>query len=160
MPKTPCSWPDCVHLCDKRLPEEALRIRRVHNPPLLSDRYLNGFNVSVWLYRDADGQLGHKGFLNTTITELNSRFGPAETPDADVGFHSEMLAGQWFKDSRNFTPIQIFSERIPCPKMCAPMLRTSFPGLPWFYYYKRATWEQGRGVRKNPAEILRSVYEL
>src|SRR5947209_11042209 len=123
MAVTPQCWPEGIARCDARLPEEALRLRRENRPPLLSERYLNGFNVSVWLYRDASNKLDCKGFLNTTIAELNMRFGPAETPDAEVGFHSEMHAGQWFRENHQFKPVQMFSERIPCPKMCAPMLR-------------------------------------
>jgi hypothetical protein len=161
MPKTPSCWPEEAGLCDKRLPEESLRIRREHKPePLTSARYLNGFNVSVWLYKDAAGRLDFKGFLNTTIGELNRRFGPAATPDAEVGFHSEMHGGQWFKEHLNLKPLQVFSERIPCPYMCAHMLRKDFPGVPWFYYYNRRTWEQGGKFLKSPADILTSVYGL
>lgn len=160
MPKMPSCRPEWAGACDQRLLDEALRIRLRHNPPLTSERALNGFNVSVWLYRDAAGKLACKGFLNTTIAELNKRFGPAETPDAEVGFHSEMHAGQWFRKHRTFKPIQIFSERIPCPFMCAPMLREYFPGLPWYYYYNRASWTEGKKLLKYPAEVLTFVYGL
>jgi hypothetical protein len=161
MPTTPSSWPGDMGLCDKRLPEEALRIRKERNPPLVSDRYLNGFNVSVWLYKNPMGKLDCKGFLNTTIAELNLRFGPAETPDAEVGFHSEMHAGQWFREHRDCKPLQMFSERIPCPYMCAHMLRNDFPSLvPWYYYYNRRTWEEGRRVLKYPSDILKFAYGL
>ena len=61
-----------------------------------------------------------------------------------------------------FRVLQIFSERIPCPKMCAPMLRHNFPGVPWYYYYDRRSWigdSQG-GLVKTAAEVLKSSYLL
>lgn len=157
MPKTPSSRPSFARLCDPLLPQTALQFRLQHSPPLTTDRFLSGFNVTVWLYRDDRGAKKVRVNLNTTIAELNRRFGPAETPDAEVGFHSEMLAADWFRIQRGLQVMQIFSERIPCPKMCAPMLRTYFDGVPWYYYYDRQSW---KGTNRKVGNILKSAYEL
>jgi len=101
------------------------------------------------------------GNRNTTIAELIKQFGPAETPDAEVGFHSEMRAAEWFRVRPDVRVLQIFSERIPCAKMCAPMLRHYFPGVPWFYYYDSNSWKGPAGERvKRAGAILKSAYEL
>jgi hypothetical protein len=60
---------------------------------------------------------------NATISELIKQFGPAETPDAEVGIHSIMKATEWFRVRPDLRVLQILSERIPCAKMCAPMHR-------------------------------------
>jgi hypothetical protein len=161
MPKPPSSYPDYAAKCDPRLPQKALQYRLDYPPPLTTTRYLNGFNVTAWLYQDSAGVQDIHVELNTTIDELQRKFGPAETPDAEVGFHSEMLAAQWFRGKSQFTILQIFSERIPCPKMCAPMLRTYYPGVPWYYYYDRRSWIGPNGKRiRYPADVLKSVYGL
>jgi hypothetical protein len=36
-------------------------------------------------------------------------FGRAETPDAEVGLHSEMLAAEWFRQQRGLQVLQVFS---------------------------------------------------
>jgi hypothetical protein len=98
---------------------------------------------------------------NTTIEELTRQFGPAETPDAEVGIHSEAKAADWFSHNRGLRVLQIFSERIPCPKMCSPLLRHHFPNVPWYYYYDRRSWIGPNGnLIKYPAQILQSVYSL
>jgi hypothetical protein len=157
MPKTPSSRPTFAAPCDARLPEAALQFRLQYSPPLTTSRFLGGFNVTAWLYRDKSGAEDIRVDLNTTIAELNQRFGPAETPDAEVGFHSEMHASDWFRTKHQLQVLQIFSERIPCPKMCGPMLRTYFRGVPWYYYFDRESW---RGTNRRAADILRSAYDL
>jgi hypothetical protein len=98
---------------------------------------------------------------NTTIAELVKQFGPAKTRDAEVGFHSEMHAAEWFRIRPDFKVLQIFSERVPCPKMCAPMLRTYFPGVPWFYYYDASSWRAAEGEYITKAgSVLKSAYGL
>jgi len=161
MPKIPSAYPNFSAPCDARLPQLALQYRLDYPPPLTTDRLLNGFNVTVWLYQDKEGKKDTHVALNTTIEELRRKFGPAETPDAEVGFHSEMLAAQWFRGKSQFRILQVFSERIPCPKMCGPMLRTYFPGVPWYYYYDRRSWIGANGkVMRYPADVLKSVYGL
>jgi hypothetical protein len=110
-----------------------------------------------WLYSDKSGAQNIQINLNTTIAELNRRFGPAQTPDAEVGFHSEMLAADWFRSKRELQVLQIFSERIPCPKMCSPMLNRYFPGVPWYYYYDKQSW---KGTGKKAGDVLKSAYGL
>jgi hypothetical protein len=51
---------------------------------------------------------------NVTIAELERLFGPASTPDAEVGFHSEACAAEWFRLRPDLHVLQIFSERVPC----------------------------------------------
>jgi hypothetical protein len=143
------------------LPQAALRFRLQHSPPLTAARFLGAVNVTAWLYRDKAGVQSIQINPNTTIQELIRQFGPAETPDAEVGIHSEMKAGEWFRVRPQFQVLQIFSERIPCPKMCGPMLRTYFPGVPWYYYYDKRTWIDAKGnVAKYPADILKIAYGL
>ena len=157
MPKLPSSRPPFATPCDARLPQAALQFRLRHSPPLTTARFLGGFNVTAWLYSDKSGAQNIQINLNTTIAELNRRFGPAQTPDAEVGFHSEMLAADWFRSKRELKVLQIFSERIPCPKMCSPMLNTYFPGVPWYYYYDKQSW---KGTDKNAGDVLKSAYGL
>jgi hypothetical protein len=98
---------------------------------------------------------------NTTISELLRQFGPADTPDAEVGIHSEGKAAEWFRMRPDLKVVQIFSERIPCSKMCAPLLTHYFPGVPWFYYYDRNSWRgPGGGLVKTAGEILKTAYSL
>lgn len=146
--------------CDIRLPEAALKFRRTQHPPLTTLEYLGKVNVTAWLYRDQRGVEGIQVNPNTTIAELLQHYRPASTPDAEVGIHSEGKAAEWFRARRNLRVLQIFSERIPCPKMCAPMLRNYFPGVPWYYYYDWNTWRQGGKILKWPGEILKTVYGL
>jgi hypothetical protein len=159
MPKTPASDPQDSPQCDIRLPTEALEYRRRNG--LIRPPYLGSINVTAWLYRDANGEKKIQVNPNIPISDLIKEYGPAETPDAEVGIHSEQLAGQWFVDRPQLRVLQIFSERIPCPKMCAPMLRHYFPGVPWYYYYDRRSWLDPRGrVISWPAEILAAAYGL
>ncbi len=161
MPNIPSSDPAGSPRCDLRLPEAALNFRKSNDPPLTSLKYLGAINVTAWLYRDSRGVEGIQVNPNTTIAELLKQFGPAETPDAEVGIHSEGRAGEWFRTRPAFRVLQIFSERIPCPKMCAPMLRRYFPGVPWYYYFDRRSWlGPNRKLVKTAAEVLKAAYGL
>jgi hypothetical protein len=161
MPKTPASYPNFATPCDPRLPQAALDFRRRHAPALTSAKFLGGINVTAWLYVNRAGVRQVQVNPNITIEELIRQFGPAQTPDAEVGIHSESKAGEWFRLHPEFRVLQIFSERIPCLKMCAPMLRTYFPGVPWYYYYDRRSWQGPNGsLVKYPAEVLKSAYGL
>jgi len=160
MVKLPNSRPFDSPKCDLRLPEAALNFRRTQSPPLTTLELLSQINITAWLYQDERQKLDIKVNPNTTIAELLKEFGPAETPDAEVGIHSEAKAAEWFRVRPKYRVLQIFSERIPCPKMCSPMLRTYFPGVPWYYYYDWNTWRQGSRVLKRPGEILKTVYGL
>lgn len=159
MPKTPIPRPDSAPRCDPRLPQAALDYRR--REALLEPAFLNALNVTAWLYQTPTGGTDVKVNPNVPIRDIVRQFGPAATPDAEVGFHSEGIAGQWFREHPEYRVLQIFSERVPCRAMCAQLLQTYFPGVPWYYYYNRETWREGRRrVAKWPAEILRSAYEL
>jgi hypothetical protein len=144
------------------LPQEALAFRQRNAPPLTDLKLLNAINITAWLYEDEQGTKRIQVNPNTTIVELIRQFGPADTPDAEVGIHSEAKAGEWFRVHPKFRVLQIFSERIPCPKMCGPMLRHYFPGVPWYYYYDRASWTGGPngGLLKTAGDVLKTVYGL
>ncbi len=159
MPKTPSSWPDDVLPCDPRLPAEALTYRRSEG--LTSELFLGSINITAWLFRDRNGQIDVKVNPNVTIKEIVKEFGHAETPDAEVGLHSEMLAAEWFRQQRGLQVLQVFSERIPCSAMCAPMLKHYYPGIPWYYYYNPRSWknEQG-GIVRRVAAVLKSAYGI
>jgi hypothetical protein len=131
-----------------------------NSPPLTTSKYLGAINVTAWLYQDKQGIEGIQLNPNTTIAELLRQFGPADTPDAEVGIHSEGKAAEWFRTRPDFRVLQIFSERIPCPMMCGPMLRHYFPGVPWYYYYDRNSWRQGGRLLKTAGEILKIAYGL
>jgi hypothetical protein len=147
--------------CDHRLPDAALNFRMKNDPPLTSLKYLGAINVTAWLYRDKQGKEGVVVDPNTTISELIAQFGRAETPDAEVGIHSEGKAAEWFRVRPDLRVLQIFSERIPCKMMCAPMLIHYFPGVPWFYYYGRNSWRgPGRQLVKTASQALRTAYGL
>ncbi len=159
--RIPSSNPMDSPRCDMRLPESALDFRRRHQPPLTDDKHLRAINVTAWLYTDQTG--GQKILVNpnTTIAELLQQFGPAATPDAEVGIHSEAKAAEWFRIRPKLKVLQIFSERIPCPMMCAPLLRHYFPNVPWYYYYDRRSWAGPRGGHlRTAADVLKSVYGL
>lgn len=160
MPKVPFAKPIDAR-CDQRLPEAALSFRKRNAPSLTTLEYLAAINITAWLYRDRQGVERIQVNPNTTIAELVRQFGPAKTRDAEVGFHSEMHAAEWFRIRPDFKVLQIFSERVPCQKMCAPMLRTYFPGVPWFYYYDANSWrgEAGEFI-KRAGSLLKSAYGL
>ncbi len=158
MPRIPCSRPSGSPPCDPRLPQEALTFRLRHSPNLITPDGLARVNVTAWLYRDKQGAERIQVNPNTTIAELVRRFGPADTPDAEVGFHSEGKAAEWFRTRPELRVLQIFSERVPCANMCAPLLRHYFPGVPWYYYYDRSSW--GGQASKAVAEILKTAYGL
>jgi len=164
MPKVPLNRPSCSSCCDPRLPQAALAFRIGNSPRLTSPTYLSQINVTAWLYRDENGNELIKVNPNVRISEIIARFGPAESPDAEVGIHSEGIAAQWFHDQRRehtFEILQIFSERIPCKKMCGPMLDHYFPGIPWYYYYDRNTWYAPTGrIDRRAGEVLMTVYGL
>src|SRR5579875_3734852 len=139
MPKIPSSRPPGLK-CDPRLLTEALAYRRSSNPSLLTPEALGRINVTAWLYLDDHGVRQVKVNPNITIAQIRQEFGRAATRDAEIGIHSEGIAGEFFRVNPRFRVLEIFSERIPCRHMCAPMLRNSFPGVPWFYYYDPASW--------------------
>ena len=161
MLRVPSSKPFDSPRCDLRLPQAALTCRLTNKPPLTAGEYLRAVNVTAWLYRDEQGAERILVNPNTTIAELLEHFGPAATPDAEVGIHSEAKAAEWFRRRPHLPVLQIFSERIPCPKMCAPLLRHYFPGVPWYYYYDRNSW-RGPGGRlvRTAAEVLQAAYGL
>ena len=160
MPKIPNAKPREAR-CDMRLPDAALDFRMRNAPALTTAKYLGAINVTAWLYRDAQGVEKVQVNPNTTIAELLQQFGPADTPDAEVGIHSEGKAAEWFRVRPDLQVLQIFSERIPCPKMCAPLLTHYFRGVPWFYYYDRNSWRgPGGALVKTAGEILKTVYNL
>lgn len=161
MPKIPISKPVDARKCDLRLPEAALNYRKIASPPLTTREALGAINVTAWLYRDRQGIEGIQVNPNITIAELTREFGPAATPDADVGIHSEGRAAEWFRTRRDLQVLQIFSERIPCFSMCAPMLRTYYPGVPWYYYYDKTSWRGNRGeILKRAGDILKTSYGI
>lgn len=161
MPRIPNSKPIDSPRCDPRLPDAALRYRRTANPVLTSPKALGAINVTAWLYRDRNGIEGIQVNPNVTIAALAKVFGPAATPDAEVGWHSEGLAAEWFRTRPDLTVLQIFSERVPCLGMCAPMLRRYYPGVPWYYYYDSTSWRGNSGERiKRAGDILKTVYGL
>lgn len=160
MPKMPSSRPQGLR-CDPRLLTEALGYRRTCNPPLVSPEALGKINVTAWLYLDEAGVRRVKVNPNITIAQIQQEFGRAPTRDAETGIHSEGIAGQFFKDNPRFRVLEIFSERIPCRKMCASMLHNNFPGVPWFYYYDRDSWRGSDGdLIKRAGEILKVAYGL
>ena len=143
-----------------RLPEAALSFRRRESLTSLSA--LGAINITAWLYRDEAGKQSIQVNPNITIAELTRQFGPADTPDAEVGIHSEAQAAEWFRTRRGLQVLQIFSERIPCALMCGPLLRNYFPGVPWYYYYDRRSWFGGGrgGLVKTAGAALQSAYSL
>jgi hypothetical protein len=122
---------------------------------------LGSINVTAWLYRDKRGVEGIQVNPNVSIAELIRTFGAASTPDAEVGFHSEMMTAEWFRVQPDLQVLQIFTERVPCRRMCAPMLRHYYPGVPWYYYYDADSWVGNRGeLLKRAGDILGTVYGL
>jgi hypothetical protein len=159
VPKTPSSSPASAPHCDPRLPQAALDYRR--KEALTGPAFLSALNVTAWLYRTAAGDTDVQVNPNVPIRDIVAQFGPAATPDAEIGFHSEFLAAEWFQERPELRVLQIFSERIPCRDRCAEFLRRHYPGVPWYYYYNRASFRgaDGRLVAR-PAEVLASAYGL
>jgi hypothetical protein len=153
--KTPAAVPPYdPSRADMRLPTAALKFR-ADNGLLTPDDLLH-LNITAWLYRDKQGVEGIQVNPNTTIAQLRAQFGPADTRDAEVGIHSEAKAAEFFRTRQDLTVLQIFTERIPCPAMCAPMLGNYFAGIPVFYYYDRRSW----GGSKSAADILQGIYDV
>ena len=162
MPRVPSSYPAHAPRCDMRLPEAALAFRKRQAPSLTSLAHLGAMNITAWLYLDERGLESIQVNPNITIAELRRQFGPPDTPDAEVGIHSEMQAAEWFRLRPRLRVLQMFTERIPCQTMCAPMLRHYFPGVPSYYYYDRRSWIDGSrgGLVKTAAAALKSAYLL
>jgi hypothetical protein len=139
---------------DMRLPQAALKFR-IDNGVTGAEN-LRRLNITAWLYRDKQGAQGIRVNPNTTIAELLAQFGPADTRDAEVGIHSEGRAAEFFRTHPDLTVLQIFTERIPCAAMCAPLLRNYFSGIPVFYYYDRGAW----GGKKTAGEVLAGIYAV
>jgi hypothetical protein len=98
---------------------------------------------------------------NVTISQLKQQHGPAATPDAEVGFHSEAVAAEWFRTRRDLKVLQVFTERYPCAKTCAPLLKDYYPGISWYFYYRSSSWTNDRGqFIARAAAILKSAYGL
>src|SRR5262245_36149780 len=94
MPRVPSSSPADAIRCDLRLPEATLAFRRQQGLTGLAE--LGAMNLTAWLYRD---EVGHESIQvnpNITILQLRRQFGPPDTPDAEVGIHSEAQAAEWF----------------------------------------------------------------
>jgi hypothetical protein len=78
-----------------------------------------------------------------------------------VGLHSEGRAAEWFRRRPELRVLQIFSERIPCRQMCAPLLRHYYPGIPWYYYYDSGSWiGNGGELMRRAGDILKTAYGL
>ncbi len=148
--------------CDPRLPLAALDFRRQHAPPLLTPEYLGALNITAWLYQDpATRRDGVHVACNVTMKEVIAKFGHAETPDAELGLHSEGFAAEWFRLNPKLRVLQIFSERIPCAKTCGPLLRHYYPNVPWYYYYDRRSFRGDNGeLILHAGEGLRVAYGL
>jgi hypothetical protein len=159
MPRMPSSRPQGWK-CDPILLIEALAFRR-SLPELLLPEGLGRINFTAWLYLDDHGVRQVRVSPNITLAQIREEFGRAPTRDAETGIHSEGLAAQFFQENPRFQVLEIFSERIPCRHMCAPMLRHSFPGVPWFYYYDRDSWIGNEGeLIKRAGDALRVAYGL
>ena len=144
--------------CDLRLPREALAYRRSRG--ILTAQALGAINVTAWLYADAQGRQQVTVHENTPIAQIRAEFGPAATPDAEVGFHSEGHAAEWFRTHQRCTVLQIFTERIPCYE-CGSLLRRYLPGVPWYYYYAKHSWKDADGRRLlRVANALKTAYGL
>jgi hypothetical protein len=159
MPKTPSSDPPTSPICDPRLPSAALAYRKSNN--LLSQTDLGALNVTAWLYCDKQGVEAVQVNPNVTIAQLKSQFGSAATPDAELGFHSEAIAAEWFRTRTQLKVLQIFTERYPCAKSCGPLLKTYYPGRTWYYYYRPSSWTTDRGqFIARAATVLKTAYSL
>ncbi len=135
------------------LAEAALKYR-VDNS-LTSYKDLCNLNITAWLYLDEQKVERIQVNPNITIRRLQGQFGPADTRDAEVGIHSEAQAGEFFRTRPGLQVLQIFSERIPCRAMCAPMLDNNFKNIPVTYYYRRESWPD-----KNAGEVLGGIYGI
>lgn len=160
MPKVPNSQPLDSPRCDPRLPEAALAFRRTHSPPLTSLDSLRAINITAWLYRDTDGRERIQVNPNTPIGQLREVPQREDEPGVEIGIHSEGKAAEWFRVRPRVQVLAIFTERIPCPMMCAPLLRHYYPGVPWYYYYDRRSWLQGGRLLRTAAQVLQSAYGL
>jgi len=151
--KTPAAVPPYdPSRADMRLPAAALKFR-ADNGLLTPEDFLH-LNITAWLYHDKQNVEGILVNPNTTIAQLRAQFGPADTRDAEVGIHSEAKAAEYFRTHPELTVDQIFTERIPCPAMCAPLLGNYFAGKPVFYYYDRRSWSGS----KSAGEVLAGIY--
>ena len=87
-------------------PATALAYRRTNG--LLSQTDLGALNITAWLYCDKQGIESVQVNPNVTIAQLRQLYGSAATPDAELGFHSEAMAAEWFPDHQSIGP-EVFS---------------------------------------------------
>jgi hypothetical protein len=160
MVKIPNPWGNADAKPELRLPEATLNFRKMSAPPLTSLEELGRLNITAWLYRDRQGIEKIQVNPNTTIAELRRIYGPASTPDAETGFHSEGNAAEWFRTRPDLRVVQIFTERAPCAN-CAALLQKYFANVSTYYYYRRAAWRGPHNelIRK-AGEALKSAYGL
>ena len=164
MPRIPSSiashWKDRLPLppCDSRLPEAALEFRR--EMAWTDEESLGRYNVTAWLYRDAQGHQGVQ--VNPNEPMRNLRKAKGHDPDLpNVGFHSEFLAADWFRKQHGLSVLQIFTERAPC-RDCGDFLRAWYRNVPgWYYYVDRNILSGDKSsVRHQVASALKHVYGL
>lgn len=152
-PSKTCYWHDA---CPYALPQQALIYRRKHR--LLSLQSLGAFNLTAWAYETPEKSSGVYVAANTPLRELAREFA---IPDLLVGVHSEMHAAEWFRLRQKLRVTSIFTERIPCFE-CSSMLRNTYPGVPVYYYFNRASWTQGQWqlMLRSAGQALKEAYEL
>lgn len=111
---------------------------------LTSQQQLGAMNVTAWLYRDKFGKDEIYVRRNITINEIQVVFDKAATKQAEIGFHAEALAGQFFLAGiSNMKVKEIFSDRIPCSNPtggnnragCLQLLKNNFPGIPVYFMH-------------------------
>ena len=112
---------------------------------LTNQQQLAAMNVTAWLYTsNKTGRDEIYVIRNITKNEIIAALGPAQTPQAEVGFHAEALAGQFFLTNISKSKVkQIFSERFPCSNKggsnalgCKQMLQNYFSSIPVYYMYQ------------------------
>ena len=132
MLRVPNSKPMDSPRCDPRLPYAAFRYRIAGSPQLISRAGLGAINVTAWLYKDKRGVEGIQVNPNVTIAELIRKFGSAPTPDAEVGFHSECLAAEWFRVRPAYKCFKSSPSAVPaarCALHCCDITTRQCPGI-------------------------------
>ena len=112
---------------------------------LTNQQQLAAMNVAAWLYtNNASSKDEIYVRRNITKNEIVAEFGPAPTKPAEVGFHAEAVAGDFFRKGINRMKVRaIFSERVPCSNPtggnwragCRQLLQHYFSEFPVYYMY-------------------------
>jgi len=153
-PRVPNPVANAYRPTTSELARQAFEYRKKEG--MLTPAKLSVYNVAVFKIVNG-GRIDYITRRNRTIAELNAQHGAASDPPLGIGFHSEMLAADEFKLNpkyKDWTVVEIFTERTPCQDICKSSMAREFSGVPIYAYITRNSKLDAQGN----AEALMMAY--